>query len=111
MTVFALRKIGVVTSGRCDYGILVPLLDRIQESTDLSLELFVTGTHLLENFGFTVNQIERDGYPIAARVPADSAEPLTPVAYPSLWSRVWIVSLGRWLAGLRADGAWAAENA
>jgi len=35
---------------------------------ELSLLLFVTGSHLLPEFGYTIRNIEQDGFPIAARV-------------------------------------------
>ena len=68
-----MRIIGVVTTSRADYGIYRPLLQRIQQDSALDLRLFVSGTHLLTDFGLTVRQIEEDGFPIAERI----AIPLT----------------------------------
>jgi UDP-hydrolysing UDP-N-acetyl-D-glucosamine 2-epimerase len=67
------RSIGVVTSGRADYGALSPVLRAIQADRSLQLKLFVTGTHLAPMFGETVRLIEADGFPIAARVDIDLA--------------------------------------
>lgn len=64
-----IRNVGVITVARSDYGIYLPLLERIAQDDDLSLQLFVTGMHLLPDCGLTVRQIEQDGFPIAARVP------------------------------------------
>lgn len=64
-----MRTIGVITSARSDYGIYRPLLEEIEASPTLSLQLIVTGMHLLRSFGQTVRQIEADGFPISARVP------------------------------------------
>ncbi|MBQ3393917.1 MAG: UDP-N-acetylglucosamine 2-epimerase (hydrolyzing) [Oscillospiraceae bacterium] len=58
------KRIAVVTSTRADYGLLRPVIAKINESDRLTLSLIVTGTHLLEPFGRTVSEIERDGFPI-----------------------------------------------
>jgi UDP-hydrolysing UDP-N-acetyl-D-glucosamine 2-epimerase len=64
-----LRTIGVVTVGRSDYGIYLPLLRRFEKEPGLKLQLFVSGAHLARAHGRTVQEIERDGFPIAARIP------------------------------------------
>ncbi|MBI3616067.1 MAG: UDP-N-acetylglucosamine 2-epimerase (hydrolyzing) [Candidatus Omnitrophica bacterium] len=66
-----MRTIGVVTVGRSDYGILVPILRRIQHDPELELYLFVGGTHLSSEFGRTVRAIEADGFPIESRIRMD----------------------------------------
>ena len=63
-----MRTIGVVTGARSDYGIYRPLLRRIQQHPDLQLSLYVTGMHLSPEFGLTWREIERDHYPIAAKI-------------------------------------------
>lgn len=63
------RKICVVTATRAEYGLLTSLLSELCANTSVELQLVVTGAHLSERFGLTVRQIERDGVPIAARVP------------------------------------------
>ncbi len=63
-----MRTIGVVTVARSDYGIYRPVLRALAERDDISLQLYVGGMHLLERFGSTVEEIERDGFPIAERV-------------------------------------------
>lgn len=62
------RKICVVTSARADYGLLQGLLTALVNAPDVTLQLIVTGMHLSHQFGFTVRQIEADGFDIAARV-------------------------------------------
>jgi GDP/UDP-N,N'-diacetylbacillosamine 2-epimerase (hydrolysing) len=56
------RIVAVVTGTRSEYGILKPLLRRIKKSRDLDLKLFVTGMHLLKKYGFTIKEIEKDGF-------------------------------------------------
>lgn len=73
-----MRTIAVVTVGRSDYGIYVPILREIQARKSLALQLIVSGAHLLPEFGRTAQAIEQDGFPIAARIemhgPSDSPE-------------------------------------
>jgi GDP/UDP-N,N'-diacetylbacillosamine 2-epimerase (hydrolysing) len=63
-----MRKIAVVTGTRAEYGILLPVLKAIENEPGLSLSLVVTGMHLSHDFGYTVDEIEKDGFEIAARV-------------------------------------------
>ncbi len=63
-----MKKIMVVTSTRADYGLLRPLIKRINDSESLELCLVATGTHLLDKFGNTIQEIEQDGFPISYRV-------------------------------------------
>lgn len=64
----------VVTGTRAEYGLLTSTLRAIHAHPQLELQLVVTGIHLLPRFGRTVRRIERDGWPIAARVPMQSGD-------------------------------------
>jgi GDP/UDP-N,N'-diacetylbacillosamine 2-epimerase (hydrolysing) len=57
-----MRKIGVFTSTRADYGLLRNLIREIDNSPKLSLQLLVSGTHLVADQGMTVNEIRADGF-------------------------------------------------
>ena len=63
-----MRRVGLVTVGRSDYGIYMPILQIIKSSPELQLELLVAGMHLSPEFGQTVGQIEADGFDISERV-------------------------------------------
>jgi len=69
-----MRRIGVVTTSRADYGIYRPVLRRVMEDPTLDLLLYVTGSHLAERFGMTVREIEADGFPVTVRLPIPLAE-------------------------------------
>jgi UDP-hydrolysing UDP-N-acetyl-D-glucosamine 2-epimerase len=71
------RKIAIVTGTRSEYGILKPLLTKIQNSKELKLELIVTGMHLLKKYGLTVNEIQKDGFKIRAEIPMYTGDDLT----------------------------------
>lgn len=54
-----MRKIGIITSTRAEFGLLLPVIKefRKNENQDFKVELIVTGTHLSEKYGMTVNEI------------------------------------------------------
>ena len=62
-------KIAVVTGSRAEYGLLEPLMHKIQASPLLELQLIVTGAHLLPEFGSTVEEIRRAGFKIHKSIP------------------------------------------
>ena len=62
------RKVAVVTGTRAEYGILYPVLKAIERHTKLQLLLIATGMHLSHEFGYTVRELERDGFHINAKV-------------------------------------------
>jgi UDP-hydrolysing UDP-N-acetyl-D-glucosamine 2-epimerase len=68
-----IKTIGVVTVGRSDYGIYLPILKRISAEPDLRLLLYVGGMHFSPEFGSTVQVIEADGFEIAERVEMSTA--------------------------------------
>ena len=65
------KKIMVLTGSRAEYGILKNILIAIQASEELELYLVVTGTHLLPQYGYTVNEIKNDGLPIWKEIPVE----------------------------------------
>ncbi len=62
------RVIGVVTVGRSDYSIYLPLLRTIEGTPNLKLRLLVSGAHLASEFGLSVRAIEADGFEISERI-------------------------------------------
>lgn len=63
------RKICFISERRADYSRLKPIMKAVQKSKNLKLQLVVTGTHLLKNFGGTKKIIKKDGFKIDAIVP------------------------------------------
>lgn len=63
-----MRTIGVVTVGRSDFGILLPILRRILADSELRLHLIVGGAHLSSGHGHTIDDIIAAGIPVGARV-------------------------------------------
>lgn len=73
-----MKKIAVITSTRAEYGLLSPVIKELRknESSELKVDLIVTGTHLCEDYGYTVNEIQEDNiridHKIAIPVKSDS---------------------------------------
>lgn len=63
-----MKRVCVVTATRAEYGLLKPVIQRIWQDKDLELSLLVTGAHLSEIYGYTADEIEKDGFPIAKRI-------------------------------------------
>jgi UDP-hydrolysing UDP-N-acetyl-D-glucosamine 2-epimerase len=63
-----MKRIGVITGSRSDYGIYRPILEEIVLQSSLHLHLFVTGMHLSPEFGMTINAIEEDGFNIDEQI-------------------------------------------
>lgn len=61
------RKICVFTGTRAEYGLLSPLIHRLNEADDFVLQLLVTGSHLSPEYGHTYKEIEKDGFQIDAK--------------------------------------------
>jgi GDP/UDP-N,N'-diacetylbacillosamine 2-epimerase (hydrolysing) len=55
-------KIGVLTSSRADYGIYLPLLNKLLEDRFFNLEIIAFGAHLSKSNGFTVEEIEQTNF-------------------------------------------------
>lgn len=62
------RRICIVTGSRAEYGLLRPLIQRVQDDPALTLQLVVTGMHLSPRFGHTIQQILDDGFVIDAQL-------------------------------------------
>lgn len=56
------RKILYITGTRADYGLMRSVLFEMEKSSNTDLELAVTGMHLMEEFGMTIKDIEKDGF-------------------------------------------------
>jgi len=61
-------KVGVLTSSRADYGIYLPLLHAMERDNSFDMKLIVFGTHVSQIHGYTINQIKKDDFTIAAHI-------------------------------------------
>lgn len=62
------RRIAVVTTSRADYSHLYWPLRELAAHPQVELGVIALGAHLSPEFGSTLQEIERDGFPIQARI-------------------------------------------
>ena len=63
-----MKKICVVTGTRAEYGLLRWVIDGIEKSNILDLQIIATGMHISPEFGLTYQEIEKDGFHIDKKV-------------------------------------------
>ena len=63
-----MKKICFVTATRAEYGQLAPVMRKMKNNKDIILQILVTGTHLVDSYGYTYREIESDGFTIDEKV-------------------------------------------
>jgi len=53
------KKIAYISGTRADFGLMTPVLAAIKKSKKLDLKLYVTGIHLMPEFGNTIKEIKK----------------------------------------------------
>lgn len=64
----SIKKILAFTSIRSDYDLMSGLYKKLNESDEFDIKLIVSGAHLSETYGYTVESIEKDEIPILAKI-------------------------------------------
>lgn len=64
----AMKKICIVTTTRADYGLFRRIIKLINQDSKLNLLLVVTGTHLEDKYGNTIEEIEFDNFSISYKI-------------------------------------------
>ncbi len=67
-------KIACFTATRAEYGLLHPILKVLNEAEEFSVSLIISGTHLDEKFGSTVEEIKNDGINSYKTIPLDYSD-------------------------------------
>jgi GDP/UDP-N,N'-diacetylbacillosamine 2-epimerase (hydrolysing) len=62
------RTILFTTGIRSDYDILYSVMRAVDQHPNTETNLVITGAHLAELYGHTVEQVERDGFRVVARI-------------------------------------------
>ena len=62
------RTIAAITSSRAEYGHLYWPLRDLSDHGDVDLKIIAFGSHLSPEFGYTLQEIEKDGFNIDARI-------------------------------------------
>lgn len=58
------RRICLVTTSRADFGIYMPVMNKLLEQPDIDAGFFVTGQHFRRDMGYSIDEIHRLNYPI-----------------------------------------------
>ncbi len=61
-------RIGVLTSSRADFGIYLPLLKKLKDIKEFVVEIIAFGTHLSTFHGYTIDQIEGEGFAVNHKI-------------------------------------------
>ena len=61
-------KLCVVTATRAEFGLLSGVMELIESDASLELQVVVTGAHLMEEFGHTVDAVRSAGFAVSAEV-------------------------------------------
>ena len=75
-----MKKIAVMTATRAEYGLLSPVIKELRkyENEELQIELIVTGTHLSDSYGLTVDEInDRIDHRISISVSSDTEQDIS----------------------------------
>ncbi|MBQ9026384.1 MAG: UDP-N-acetylglucosamine 2-epimerase (hydrolyzing) [Methanobrevibacter sp.] len=56
------RKILYITGTRADYGLMHETLELLNNDENIRLDVAVTGMHLMEEFGYSLNEIKKDNF-------------------------------------------------
>jgi len=63
-----MKKILAFSSIRSDYDLMSPLYRLLHEDKDIDFKIIVSGAHLSSSFGYSVEQIRKDGFEILLEI-------------------------------------------
>lgn len=63
-----MKKVCFITGSRAEYGLLRWLMELVNQNDKFTLQIVVTGMHLVEEYGLTYKEIENDGFIINHKV-------------------------------------------
>jgi GDP/UDP-N,N'-diacetylbacillosamine 2-epimerase (hydrolysing) len=89
-------RLGVLTSSRADFGIYLPLLNKLKCDSFFKLEIIAFGTHLSHYHGYTISEIEKNGFDCIRQISSiisnddeqsvSSSYGLTVLKFSSFWN-------------------------
>jgi GDP/UDP-N,N'-diacetylbacillosamine 2-epimerase (hydrolysing) len=62
------KKISILTATRAEYGLLKPIIEKLNKELKFDVYVVVTGAHLSPEFGLTYREIEKDGITIDQKI-------------------------------------------
>ena len=83
-----MKRIAIVTATRAEYGLLSPAIRELRkrENDELRVDLIVTGTHLSEKYGMTIDEIKEELEKQGVKIKKDSdLEDVVQNSIDSVW--------------------------
>ena len=68
--------VAVITGTRAEFGLLRPVVDELI-SMGVQTKLLVTGSHLVKAYGYTISEIEADGFSVEKKIDILKNDPAT----------------------------------
>lgn len=56
-----MKKLVILTATRAEYGLLAPVIKKLNSDSAIDVRVVATGAHLSPEFGMTINEIREDG--------------------------------------------------
>ena len=88
-------KIALISCGRSDYSIYLPLIKKLDADSEIDLEIIAFGTHVSNFYGHTVDLFRNDGFEVSEQIESlvlgDSPDSiatsmgLTMIKFSNLW--------------------------
>ena len=57
-----IKNIVFLTGTRAEYGKMKSLIQKVEASPNFNCHIFVTGMHMLEEYGYTIDELIKDNY-------------------------------------------------
>lgn len=81
-----MKNIGILTGTRAEYGLLKPVMQKVEQDKDLNLCLIVTGMHLSGQFGYTYREIEKMDLELTIKMIWNLCQ-IHPMQYVNPWEK------------------------
>lgn len=62
MSKLNIKNIVFLTGTRAEYGKMKSLIQKVEASPNFDCHIFVTGMHMLEEYGYTIDELNKDNY-------------------------------------------------
>jgi GDP/UDP-N,N'-diacetylbacillosamine 2-epimerase (hydrolysing) len=63
-----MRRIAFITGSRGEWGYIRPIIRIIENNPNMDYQIIATNMHVLPQFGYSVNEIEQDGFNVAEKI-------------------------------------------
>lgn len=89
-------KVGAVSTSRADFGIYLPLLNRLESTSNVDLTVIATGSHVSKTFGHTIDDIRTYPFHIHATKDVIGGKEMNPMSINEIYADV-VVEMSRHL--------------